>query len=135
MTYIVAYIVAAVVFLGTDFIWLSRVANGFYRQHIGALLLDQPNFLAAGAFYLFYVAGIVYFAVLPALAGGGAMTALVAGALLGLLAYGTYDMTNLSTLKNWSVTVAVVDIAWGTFLTGVSSLVAYLAVTRIATSG
>ncbi|MCB1475185.1 MAG: DUF2177 family protein [Rhodobiaceae bacterium] len=135
MSYVVAYVVAAIVFLGADFIWLSRVANGFYRQHIGSLLLDQPNFAAAGAFYLLYIAGIVYFAVAPALAGGGLTTALIAGALLGLLAYGTYDMTNLSTLKNWSVTVAVVDIAWGTFLTGLAAVVSYYAVARLFSQG
>ncbi|MGE0233697.1 MAG: DUF2177 family protein [Flavobacteriaceae bacterium] len=135
MKYAIAYLAAAVIFLGADFVWLSRVASGFYRERIGGLLLDQPNFAAAGAFYLFYIAGIVYFAVAPALAGGGIATSVIAGALLGLLAYGTYDMTNLATLKNWSATVAMVDMAWGTFLTALSAGTAYLVVSRLFPTG
>ncbi|EIM78217.1 hypothetical protein A33O_00480 [Nitratireductor aquibiodomus RA22] len=125
MSYVIAYAATAIVFFGLDYIWLSRVAAGFYRDRMGHLLLDQPNFAAAGMFYLFYVAGVVYFAVAPALSNGTATSALIAGALLGLIAYGTYDMTNLATIKNWSVAVTVVDMAWGTVLTGVSAWAGY----------
>ncbi|TNM62317.1 DUF2177 family protein [Aliirhizobium smilacinae] len=125
MTYALAYIGTVVAFLGLDFLWLGTVATGFYRSRIGSLLLDQPNFVAAGVFYLFYVAGIVYFAVQPALLSGNWTTAAVAGAILGFIAYGTYDMTNLATLKNWSPTVSAVDMAWGTALTSFSAVVGY----------
>lgn len=131
MTYVVSYISSAIVFFGLDFVWLAYVSPAFYRSRIGDLLLAQPNFTAAGAFYLLYVAGIVYFAVIPALQGGSWTTALVSGAFLGLIAYGTYDMTNLATLKNWSVSVSVVDMLWGTFLTGFSALAAYLATAQL----
>lgn len=131
MTYIIAYIATAIVFFGLDYVWLSRVATGFYRDRMGHLLLDQPNLAAAGLFYCVYVAGIVYFAVAPALTSGTATNALIAGALLGLIAYGTYDMTNLATVKNWSVAVTVVDMAWGTVLTSASAWAGYMATLRL----
>ena len=121
MDVIIAYIGTAIVFFGLDFIWLSKAA-GFYKREIGPLLLPKPNFVAAGIFYLFYVAGIVYFAVLPAFNGGGWHEALTSGAVLGFIAYATYDMTNLSTLKGWSWRICVVDILWGTFLTGIAAV-------------
>jgi uncharacterized membrane protein len=124
-TYAASYVATAVVFFGLDFIWLSSVATNFYKDRIGSLLLEQPNLAVAGIFYLFYVAGIVYFAVLPGVVSGSWMTAMVNGALLGLIAYGTYDMTNLSTLKNWSISVSVVDVLWGTFLTGLAATLGY----------
>lgn len=130
-TYLLAYISTAVVFFGLDFIWLSRVATSFYKSRIGDLMLDQPNFVAAGLFYLFYIAGIVYFAVAPALSGGSWVSALASGAILGFIAYGTYDMTNLSTLKNWSLSVSVVDMAWGTVLTGLAAAAGYLVTSRL----
>ena len=128
MTYVVAYIATAVVFLGLDAIWLSRVALGMYRQELGSLLLDKPNLPIAAGFYLLYVAGIVILAIVPALGEGGWIKALLMGAVLGLVAYGTYDITNLSTLKGWSVKLAVIDIAWGTALTAVSATIGYLVV-------
>ena len=129
MIYVIAYIATAVVFFGLDFIWLSRVAVGFYKSKIGPLMLEKPNFAAAGIFYLFYIAGIVYFSVAPALSGGDWTTAMISGAILGFIAYGTYDMTNLSTLKNWSLSMSIVDVIWGTVLTSVAATAGY-AITR-----
>lgn len=131
-TALIAYISAALVFFGLDFVWLSRVAIGFYRSQIGETLRDRPNMLAAGLFYLFYIAGIVYFAVLPGLQKDSLAVACLNGALLGLIAYGTYDMTNLATLKNWSLSVSIVDMLWGTVLTALSASAAYWVVTRFA---
>ena len=131
-TALIAYISAALVFFGLDFVWLSRVAIGFYRSQIGETLRDRPNMLAAGLFYLFYIAGIVYFAVLPGLQKDSLAVACLNGALLGLIAYGTYDMTNLATLKNWSLSVSIVDMLWGTVLTALSASAAYWVVTRLA---
>lgn len=132
MTYVVAYLSTTVVFFGLDFLWLTRLAIGFYRRNIGDLMLASPNLAAAGVFYLIYIAGIVYFAVLPAVNASSITTAIINGALLGLLAYGTYDMTNLSTLKGWSISVSVVDMAWGVFLTATAATAGYLAVSRFA---
>ena len=129
MRFVVAYIVTAIVFLGLDFIWLTQIALGMYRRELGALLLEQPNILISGIFYLIFVAGIVLLAVFPALnQGGGWLTALWMGAVLGLVAYGTYDITNLATLKNWSQTLVVADLAWGTALSAVSATTATLVI-------
>lgn len=127
MRFIVAYAVTAIVFLGLDALWLSQLALGMYRRELGGLLLEQPNLLIAGVFYLLYAAGIVLLVVFPALNGGGWMAAAWMGALLGLVAYGTYDITNLSTVRGWSLTVTLADLVWGTVLTAVSAVAATLA--------
>lgn len=124
-----AYISTAIVFLGIDSIWLGVIAPAFYRKHLGEMLLDQPNFWAAGLFYMIYIGGIVYFAVAPALQGGGWLQAMIAGAVLGFVAYATYDLTNWATLKNWSPVIVVADLAWGTILTGTAAAAGY-AITR-----
>lgn len=129
---IIAYISTAVVFFVIDFVWLSTMTGLFYRARMGDMLLEQPNLAVAAAFYLIYVAGIVYLAVLPALNSGHWSTALISGAVLGLVAYGTYDMTNLSTLKNWSVSLSIVDMAWGTLLTAAASTAGYFVTSYVA---
>jgi uncharacterized membrane protein len=125
MTYVVAYIATAVVFLGLDALWLSQIALRMYRDELGNLLLDKPNLAVAGAFYLLYVGGIVVLAISPALAENNWWKALLFGAVLGLVAYGTYDITNLSTLKGWSARLSMIDLAWGTVLTAVSATIGY----------
>lgn len=132
MRLVIAYLATGVVFLGLDAIWLSQVGLGLYRREIGALLLEQPNLPVAGLFYLLFVAGIVLLVVQPAAANGDWLAALWMGALLGLVAYGTYDITNLSTLRGWSPTIAAIDVAWGAALTAVASLAGFLAVSAFA---
>ncbi|MGJ8527187.1 DUF2177 family protein [Maritalea sp.] len=123
--YFVAYIATLIVFLGIDFVWLSFVARKFYFDRLGPLLLEQPNLLAASIFYLFYVMGIVHLAIIPALKDGSTSTAIVNAAVFGLLAYATYDITNVATLKGWSWDVVVVDIVWGGVLSAVSAYAGY----------
>ena len=108
MIYIKAYAATLIVFLGLDFLWLGVVARGFYSARLGGLMRENINFVAAGGFYLAYVGGIVFFAVAPALSEGSWQRAALNGALLGLLAYGTYDMTNLATLRNWPSTLLAI---------------------------
>jgi uncharacterized membrane protein len=132
LKYIVAYVATAVIFFACDFVWLSTM-GGFYRERAAGLFLDKPNLAIAGLFYLVYVGGIVFLAVSPALSGGNWSAALLAGIVLGLVAYGTYDLTNLSTLKNWPLAVTLVDLAWGTVLTGVAATGGFL-VTRWLTA-
>ena len=124
--YLQAYFATLVVFLGLDALWLGVVARSFYAAQLGHLMRDSVNFVAAGGFYLAYVVGIVVFAVAPALADGSWKHAALYGALFGLLAYGTYDMTNLATLRNWPLTMSLVDMAWGAVLTGVSATCGFL---------
>lgn len=126
MRLVAAYFVTLVVFLGIDFVWLTRVARRLYAENLGELLLQKPRLAAAALFYALYVVGIVVFAVSPALKTDSTGTALLSGALFGFLAYATYDMTNFATLRNWPFVVTVVDMAWGAVLTGVSAAAGYM---------
>ena len=127
--YLIAYGATMLVFFAIDFVWLGVVAKDFYRERLGALMLEQVNLPVAAVFYLIYIVGIVVFAISPALQGGSWKTALMLGGLFGFIAYGTYDVTNLATLRGWPVSVVIVDMAWGTVLTGVSAALGY-AITR-----
>jgi uncharacterized membrane protein len=124
--YLKAYAFTLIAFFAIDFVWLGIVARSFYRSQLGSLMSDDVNLLAAGGFYLFYVVGIVYFAVAPAIAEGSWMRAALNGALLGLVAYGTYDMTNLATIRGWPVAMSLVDLSWGAVLTCVSAILGFL---------
>ena len=125
--WIIAYIATGVAFLGLDAVWLSFAANRLYRPQIGGLMLDKFSAPPAALFYLLYIGGIVFFAIAPALASGRWTAALLRGALLGLVAYATYDLTNQATLKGWSTTVTIADLCWGTFVTGAAASVGFLA--------
>src|SRR5690606_15471819 len=115
--FVLAYLGSAATMLVLDVIWLSTMVPRIYQPAMGQLLADKPNFWIAGLFYLVYVIGIVVFAVLPAVNQQNWLVALGAGALLGLVAYGTYDFTNLSTLKDWPLALSFIDVAWGVLLT------------------
>jgi uncharacterized membrane protein len=131
LRYSIAYIVTAGVFLGADYIWLNR-AMGFYRNSLGDLLAEKPNLVAAAGLYLIYFAGIVVFSVMPAARNDGWLSAILLGGLLGLVAFATYDLTNLATLSRWPVIVVVVDMVWGTFVTALSSLAGFIAIRTLA---
>ena len=120
---LIAYAVAALIMAGLDFLWLSLTVEPFYQRALGAVLAEKPYMPAAVAFYLIYVLGIVVLAVWPALDSGDWRTALVRGAAFGFFAYATYDLTNLATLKVWSLKVSLIDMAWGTFLTGTAAAI------------
>lgn len=130
MTYIIAYFATAFVFLLIDFIWLGKVATGFYKSQMGDLMADPVKLHIAAIFYCVYAAGIVYFAVKPALDEDKLILAAINGAIFGFLAYATYDMTNMATIRDWPIKMSIVDMAWGTVLTATSAL-AGAAITRI----
>lgn len=132
MSYVVAYITAALVMGGLDYVWLTNASGPIYHRALGAVMAENPNMTAAVVFYLVYIAGILIFAVRPALASGDWKTAALFGALFGFFAYATYDLTNLATLKVWSLKVSIIDIVWGTFLTGVTASAAAFAAIRLA---
>jgi uncharacterized membrane protein len=117
--YLILYAATALIFFPLDFVWLSNMGKGFYRAELGNLLLANPNLVVAGLFYLAYLVGVVILVSAPA--DGDVVKALLMGAVLGFVAYGTYDLTNLSTVAGFSPRVAIVDMAWGTALTGVSA--------------
>lgn len=126
-----AYVVAAVVFLALDMAWLGVIAQKLYRDEIGALILDRPRLGPAALFYLIYLAGVVIFAIRPALASGRLAQALVMGAVFGFIAYATYDLTNLATLKGFSIKVVLADLAWGAFVTASAAGAGFLAARRL----
>lgn len=121
MSYIWPYLATLVVFLGVDAIWLGFVARETYRAGIGHLMADSFNVYAAIAFYLIYVIGIQIFAVQPAVGNGGWQKAALLGALFGFFAYATYDLTNLTTLRDWPLKLSLIDMAWGSVLTAIAA--------------
>ena len=127
----IAYLAALTLLLALDAVWLGSVFGPYFYARVGAAALDSPRWLPAAAFYLLYPVGVMAFAVLPAPGNGGSWRhAMARGALLGLVAYATYDLTNLATLKAWTPALALIDIAWGTFATAVSAGVAAWAARR-----
>lgn len=108
-----------------DAAWLTTMTERFYRPSLPGLLREQPSWAPALGFYLLYAAGTIVLVVAPALDGGHPLGRVAAtGALLGAVAYGTYDLTNLATVRGWSTRVTVVDIAWGALLTTVAATAA-----------
>lgn len=125
-TLIVRYILTLAIFLGVDAVWLGVVAKNMYSKYLGPLMKESPNLSAALIFYLMYPLGILILSINPALKEKSLILAAFYGALLGLMAYSAYDLTNLATLKDWPVFVTVVDIIWGTLLTGFVSAIVFL---------
>ncbi len=126
MNYVKMYIIAFLIFLVIDAIWLGFVAPKFYKAQIGHLMSEKPNFVAALIFYLIFIVGVVYFVVNPAVEAQSISKLLVSGILFGFITYATYDLTNLATLKDWPITVTVVDLIWGTTLSTLVGLFTYL---------
>ena len=125
MKWISAYVVAGLVFGALDLLWLGKVGRPLYDARLGDLLAPHANVPAALLFYAIYLFGLTWFVLVPALESGSSGKAALGGFLFGLVAYATYDLTNLATLDRWPVAVTAVDMAWGaavgalTALTGV----------------
>lgn len=119
------YAIALPVFFAIDMLWLGVVARNFYRAQIGSLLKADVNWTAAILFYLVFIGGIVFFVLAPALEKSSWKYALFVGAAFGFITYATYDLTNLATMKDWPLLVTVVDLAWGSVLTGSVSVISY----------
>jgi uncharacterized membrane protein len=130
MRYLVAYLAAGLAFLAIDSVWLITMADLLYRPLLGDLLAESFNVVPAVLFYVIYIAGIVIFAVRPALASGRWTTAAAFGALFGFCAYATYDLTNHATIRNWPAVITVADLCWGTVLTAISATAGFAAVKR-----
>ena len=134
-TMLAAYAAAAVTMLAMDAVWLSVAVDVLYRPLLGDILLPGFRPVPAILFYVLYVVGIVIFAIKPALVTGHWSEAASKGALLGFFCYATYDLTNQATLKIWPVTVTIVDMGWGTFLTACVATAGYLAASRVGRPG
>jgi len=125
------FAVSLVTFLVLDFAWLGLIARGFYRQQLGHLLSPDVRWVPAIIFYLLFVTAVVVFAVLPAVERGSLGKAVLLGGFFGVVAYATYALTNLATLKDFPTLVAAVDMTWGGVLTAVVAAVGYLFATRV----
>lgn len=125
------FLVAFTTFLAIDGLWLTLIAKNFYAKHLGFLMTKTPNLTAAGIFYIIYVFTMVVLIISPALQKGSLMSAVLTGALFGLCAYATYDLTNLATIKDWPLLVTIVDLIWGTVLSAAVAGISYLVLTKL----
>lgn len=125
--YVAAYLGAGLTFAALDAVWLTTMSSRLYKPALGPILAEKPDMKAAVAFYLISIAGTVFLAVEPALREGAWQRAALNGAVLGFVAYATYDLTNQATLNVWSTRVTIIDICWGTVLTTLSAVGGYLA--------
>jgi uncharacterized membrane protein len=125
--YVAAYLGAGLTFAAIDFVWLTTMTNRLYKPVIGPIMADKPDMKAAVAFYLISIAGTVFLAIAPALKEGNWTRAAINGAVLGFVAYATYDLTNQATLAVWQTRLTVIDLIWGTTLTMVSATGGYFA--------
>ncbi len=119
--YVLLWAIAFALLLIIDMVWLMWLGRGFYVDEIGGLLLEQPNLIAAFAFYALYIAGLVYLVIAPAAEADSVMKAVISGAVFGLVAYATYDLTNLAVMKGFTLKIALIDMVWGMVLTSAVS--------------
>lgn len=134
MKFIAPYLTTAVVMIVIDLVWLGVIAKPLYQQGIGHLMTDEPNILAAVAFYILFPLGLMVFAVTPQVAMEGWQKSAWLGAMFGFFAYATYDLTNLATLKNYPISLALIDIVWGTMVSAVAASVGKLVFNRFVTN-
>ena len=131
--YLAAYATVVVVIAALDLLWLGVIAKSIYQDGIGHLLAARPNFIVAAVFYPVFALGIMVFAVAPDGATNSWSKTIVLAALFGFVAYATYDLTNLATLKNWPVALSLLDMAWGSLLSVVAATAGKAALDRIST--
>ena len=124
--YIKNYLVAFMVFLVIDLIWLGLVSKDFYQQELGYIMSDSPNWVVAFIFYVIFIFGLLFFVLNPALKSGSFKEALLKGLFFGLISYATYNLTNYATLKDWPLSLTIVDLIWGTTLGGLVSSISFL---------
>ena len=119
--YITAYGGIFTVILAIDMLWLGVIAKPLYRQGIGHLMAENPNIIAAGIFYVIFPIGLMFFAVAPNGNLPDWRQVLISAAVFGFFAYATYDLTNLALMRNWPISLSVIDVMWGTFASTVAA--------------
>ncbi len=117
--------------MGIDLIWLGIVARKTYVKYLGFIMRSPPNWIAAIIFYIIFIIGLMFFALYPALSRESLGYAILVGAFFGFITYGTYDLTNLATLKDWPVMITIIDLAWGTVLGSLTTTVSYLIISSL----
>lgn len=127
--FIKLFLISAGIFLIFDIFWLIFAYNNLYKNHIGHLIGDF-NIIPAVLFYIIYISALTFFVILPSIDKQSIYYVIMAGAFFGLVCYSTYDLTNLASIKNWSLTVTIIDIIWGTFVTSTTATLVYLLVEK-----
>jgi uncharacterized membrane protein len=122
---LVLYFATLAVFFVIDLIWLLLMNSRFYKIQLAGLMSNKVNWLPAILFYLFFVVGVLLLVVLPAVDRDSWIRAMLLGGLLGMIAYSTYDLSNLATIKNWPTVVTIVDIVWGTVLSAIVATISF----------
>lgn len=125
MRYLAAFGTSAVVMLALDAVWLTLMGDRLYRPVLGDWMSRSVNWLPAIAFYLLFLFGVTFLATVPAIQQASWQRAAINGAVFGLVAYATYDLTNQATLTRWSTTITLADMTWGTFLATTSAVAGY----------
>lgn len=125
MSYLKEYLVTLLSFTLIDLVWLVFIAKNLYQKYLGYIMAPTVNIPAAVVFYLLFIVGIVFFVVHPALEKDQWQYALAVGAFFGLITYATYDLTNLATLKDWPLTITIIDLIWGSTLSAGTSVLAF----------
>lgn len=124
------YGITVVVFFLVDIIWLGFISKNLYQKYLGDFMAPKVNWTAAIIFYFIFIAGLVFFAINPAIEKESLKYAILVGGFFGFIAYSTYDLTNLSTLKDWPINITIIDITWGTFLNAATSGITFLVANR-----
>jgi uncharacterized membrane protein len=129
---LLSYLLTAIVFFAIDMVWLGVVARNIYQKYLGNFLASQVNWTAAIIFYFLFIVGILVFAVYPAVSRDSVASAIILGALFGFIAYATYDLTNLATLKDWPIQIVVIDMVWGAVLSALVSTAGFYIVRYVS---
>lgn len=125
------YLTTMIVFFLVDILWLGLISKKLYNDYLGHLMAPKVNWTAALIFYALFIVGLVFFVINPALAKDSLKYAILAGGFFGLIAYATYDLTNLATLKDWPLNITIIDLIWGTFLNGATSGITFVLVKKL----
>lgn len=124
--YLTVFIIAFIIFLGVDFIWLGFVAKRLYEQKLGHLMKKDVNFFTAFIFYIIFIIALSVFVIVPGIESGSLLKVILLGALFGLASYATYDLTNYSTIEGFPLSIVMIDLMWGTFLGTITATLTYL---------
>lgn len=130
MIWLAYFEVTFVVFMGIDLIWLGFVAKNIYSKYLGYLMAPNVNWLAALIFYVIFIVGVLYFVIAPSLVDRDFTQLVIRAMLFGFMTYATYDLTNLATVRDWPITITIIDLIWGTTLSTSVSVISYLIITN-----
>ena len=130
MIWLAYFTVTFVVFMGIDLVWLGFVAKNIYSKYLGYLMAPKVNWLAALVFYVIFIIGILYFVIAPSLVDRDFTQLVIRAMLFGFITYATYDLTNLATVRDWPITITIIDLIWGTTLSTSVSVISYLIITN-----